>query len=81
MPIKGALLQSKDPENPALGLLGVSSSMLVMDEEIRPMQVVDPSFEEFRRLPGGLDLHWQMRDGILYRVDADVERLVPPESL
>ena len=34
MPIKGALLWSKDPENPVLGLLGASSPVLVMDEEI-----------------------------------------------
>ena len=43
MPIKGAFLRSKDPENPALGQLGASSPVLVMDEEIRPLQVVDPS--------------------------------------
>ena len=52
MPIKGALLWSKDPENPALGLLGASSPVLVMDEEIRPLQVADPSLKEFRRLAG-----------------------------
>ena len=34
MPIKGASLWSKDPENPTLGLLGASSPVLVMDEEI-----------------------------------------------
>ena len=34
MAIKGDLVQSKDPENPALGLLGASSLVLVMDEEI-----------------------------------------------
>ena len=53
MPIKGALLRSKDPENPALGLLGAFSPVLVMDEEIQPLQAVDPSLKEFRRLAGG----------------------------
>ena len=52
MPIKGALLRRKDPENPALGLLEAFSPVLVMDEEI-PLQAADPSFKEFRRLAGG----------------------------
>ena len=53
MPIKGALLQRKDTKNPALGLLGVSSPVLVMDEQIRPLKVVDPALKEFKRLAGG----------------------------
>ena len=53
MPIKGALLRSKDSENPALGLLGAFSPVLVMDEEIQPLQAADPSFKEFRKLAGG----------------------------
>ena len=53
MPIKGDLLRSKDPENPVLGLLGAFSLVLVMDEEIRPLQVADPFLKEFRRLAGG----------------------------
>ena len=53
MPIKGALLRSKDPENLALGLLEASSPVLVMDEEIQPLQAADPSLKEFRRLAGG----------------------------
>ena len=53
LPIKGALLRSKDPENPTLGLLGASSPVLVMDEEIRPLQAVDPFLKDFRRLAGG----------------------------
>ena len=53
MPIKGALLRSKDLENPALCLLGASSPVLVMDEEIYPLQVADPSLKKFRRMAGG----------------------------
>ena len=53
MPIKGTLLWSKDPENTALGLLGASSPVLVIDEETRPLQVADPSLKELRRLAGG----------------------------
>ena len=53
MPIKGALLRSKDPENPELGLLVAFSPVLVMDEEIQSLQVVDPSLKEFRRLARG----------------------------
>ena len=37
MPIKGALLCIKDPDNPVLGLLGAFSPVLVIDEEIRPL--------------------------------------------
>ena len=53
MPIKGALRWSKDPEKPTLGLLGAFSPVLVMDEEIQPLQAVDPFLKEFRRQAGG----------------------------
>ena len=64
-PLKG-LCWSKDPENPALGLLGASSPVLVMDEEIQPLQAADPSLKEFRRLAGRIGPTLAMCEMVYY---------------
>lgn len=61
--------------------LGISAPALDLSAEIRPLQDADASLRPLRKLAEGSHPHYRLRDGLLYRILPEGDRVVVPSSL
>ncbi len=59
----------------------MSAPVLDLAGELRPLQEADPTLRPLRRLAEGVDPHYRLRDGLLYRVLDVGDRVVVPTAL
>ena len=65
----------------SLAALGLSAPVMDLAAELRPLQMADKQLESFRRGAAGVDPHFRLKDGLLYRITDAGDRVVVPESL
>ena len=52
----------------SLAALGLSAPVMDLAAELRPLQMADKQLESFRHGAAGVDPHFCLKDGLLYRV-------------
>ena len=68
-------------EGPSLAALGVSSPVMDLAAELRPLQMADEKLKPLWQQAMGSDPHYHLKDDLLYRVTAAGDRVVVPASL
>ena len=59
----------------------MTAPVLDLAGELRPLQEADPTLRLLRRLAEGVDPHYRLQDGVLYRVLDIGDRVVVPTVL